>query len=556
MANEHETESEPVGISRRRLLQALGASGAVVAIELLAPGRWTRPSVSASPAIPTDPLIGSLAMFWQPQNSSHAQGTVRFRYYAPDSDINSSSGLYAAVINGSLFNNVPIMEAGGQVIPYTAMNGTVRFPLPYPLPFAYNEGIKLAVASASNSSHVSNTLTGYSTVKNGAVWLSELTFGHQVFNNSVASDGCGLPVASFKYNSTAANMVSATTNLYAWHNGLGWISAGGPISNASGEIMPDTPTTGEILLPILVTNSSLPFELSLFLEDTAYEYDTDPVSGIYSGCDTLQITSFDQHLCGPWVQNGRIGCRYDLMIGYQDDNGKMGPNARLSIEYDGEMLVDGQTLADLGLSVSDPTTGVLSLPVLLPQIGQNGLLHPLHAVLENEDGDKSMPAVTEVSEFCFHEFALVLNSTAAYPINNSATQWRVMGTYNDSAGLVSNTSLLSAVLNSPSDGLRTIYNAVPLGSVGRAWETNGYAYFPEALNCSALPINGSIGSLAFDLDTAIVPSRAAADETAELAWFLAEPPSRDAAAPTILLDPSVEPPPEEGAKNFVPIIRA
>lgn len=516
-------------VSRRQLLKLLAATSTAVALQRLLPQQWTTPSVAASAAEPAALMLFDLQTYWRPYNSAgYFNGSARVRFGDPLGEIQPNSSFYAdGSFQGSISNGLPVADIGGDFIPYNATHGTIRFPLPVPLGANTTEKIGVAVESALTPGLLSNTVVNtFAVYDNGVLNISDLEFRTKGAIN--AGPGC-LAAAYFHYNGSLVNMVKPSTNIYAWQNTSGWIGPGGSLNRSGAEIMPSNAHSGEVLVGLPgIYNSSSPFLLRLFLEDDSYPYQSNELLGVFTGCSTPMILDMAYQACGPGVQEGAIGCRITQQIHYYDASGAISGAARLSVAYDGQVLIDDLTLDELGVGVPNPVQGYLFVPLLIPSTG-NALMAKtdLLVQLTNADGISSDKASMPLDVSCAPDFPLVLDTTSALLINQTESLWRIDASYNDSAGLLSNSSLLTAVLNK-GGALQTVYNALPISAAGGVWPNSTYLTYPAAgANCTVVPVNGSAGDLYFAINANGALTNSMSNAEVQLSWFLTEPPTRD-----------------------------
>ncbi len=528
---------EAMTISRRKLLKLLSASGVVLALERLLPAQWTAPSVKAISSPLALPELYGLEVFWRPHNNDNTfNGSVRSKYADPLGEILPNSSIYArGTFQGTIANGLPAAAIGGDFIPYNATHGTIRFPLTQPLATNTAETIGVQVESALTPGRLSNAIENDFFAGNyGLLNISNLQIlSMKPMNGEI---GC-LAAAYFHYNGSELNMVKPGTNIYAWQNTAGWIGPGGTLNRSGAEIMPRDSQSGEVLvgLPGIYNNSSS-FQLRVFLEDDSYPYQSNELLGLFTGCGTPLILDMDYLECGPGVGEGVIGCRITQRIHYYDAFGAISGAARLSIAYGDQVLIDDLTLDELGVSVPNPVQGYLFVPLIIPSIGNATELNSdLLVRITNEDGVSSDEASMPLHVSCQPDFPLVLNTTSALLINQAESLWRIDATYNDSAGLLSNASLLTAVLNK-SGALRTVYNALPISEAGGVIPNSSYLTYPSVgANCTVVPVNGSAGDLYFAVNANGNLAKTIINEDVQLSWFLTEPATRDSKVQQISL---------------------
>lgn len=541
-------------VSRRQLLKLLAASSTAVGLQRLLPQQWITPSVEASPAEQAPPELFDLEVYWRPYNSAgYFNGSARVRFGDPLGEILPNSSLYAdGSFQGSIANGLPTAAIGGDFIPYNATHGTIRFPLPVPLAANTTEKISAAVESAVTPGLFSNTVVSTFPVDDyGVLNISDLQFRTKGPTNG--GPGC-LAAAYFRYNGSLMNMVKPSTNIYAWQNTAGWIGPGGSLNHSGAEIIPRNAQSGEVLVGLPGSyNSSSQFLLRLFLEDDSYPYQSNELLGVFTGCSTPMILDMAYQACGPGVQDGAIGCRITQQIHYYDASGAISGEARLSVAYDGQLLIDDLTLDELGVGVPNPVQGYLFVPLLIPSTGNAPMAKTdLLVQLTNADGISSDKASMPLDVSCAPDFPLVLDTTSALLINQTESLWRIDASYNDSAGLLSNSSLLTAVLNK-SGSLKTVYNALPISSAGGVLPNSSYLTYPAAgANCTVVPVNGSAGDLYFAINANGALTNSLSYAEVQLSWFLTEPPTRDSEMQQIALVTNDD----MSYSIFAPVVRA
>lgn len=564
--------SEPPRVTRRRLLQLLAASGAAVGIDVLLPAKWTTPSVAAIPDPAPDPLIGALHVFWRPVNgdSGYYNGTARFHYLDEAGDISGNSSFFAVgdkqgiIANGQFIGNI-----GGQYIPYNSTVGTMRFPLPETSVANTAEKLSMKISAASDPGRMSNVLGGVFNVGGfGVLNISDLAvYTNSQLNSAVqlSSDAECSTTAVFHYNGSMQNMVGNSTALYAWQNSTGWISPGVPIDNMNGTVIRNTHYSGMVSIPLPnALNDSSPFDLTIFLEDTAYSYNSNELSTTFAGCSSPTIVDLSNQLCSPDVQGGEIGCKYNVTISYYDAGGAISSASRVTIKLDEDTLIDDKMLSELGVSVTNPVQGNLTIPVLIPSTGEaNGALHELTATLVNDEAYPSNEAKSPVTQICQPNFPLDIETTSTGLATNQSDLWLVNFAFNDSAGVITNGARIVAEVNS-SGILTTIYNGLPIGGAGGLTANGYYSYFPNgAFNCTISPVNATVGNGYFSFNYTEPSGAQSASEDPiypTLNWFLVEPAFRDSDAQQAVLDPGsiVEPPepPKLPPRTYLPITTA
>jgi len=553
--------NEDIKISRRRVLQLLAASGAAVGLEKLLPGKWVTPHVEASPEAPAL-QIGDLQVYFRPVNGGTSyNGTARFRYQDPLGNILSNAPFFAlgSIINAS---GQPFNSFDGQYIPYNANMGTMRFPFPMTSTINSTEEIKMYITDSYDPGRESNTLSGSFLVKDyGQLNISNLTIRPWIPQNDsiMPLAGTGGPKeAVFKYNGSLFNMISPNTGIYAWLNSAGWISAGGSIANMGGLINPISNFGGEVHIPVgFVNNATGPFGLQLFLEDDFYPYESNVLSRTFTDDLAPEIKALDNTLCSPSVQGSDIGCKYDVYLKYYDASGAISDASKITATYKGQTLIDDQTFTQLGASVSNPVDGSVSFQIFIPTTDEaNHIVNDLMVVLVNDYGNASLEQSTPIDEFCEPYFPVELETKSTYLVDNTTGLWALQFGFNDTAGLLSNSALLFATVNSSSGVLTSIFNGNPLGNAGILAINNYYPYYPNGtFNCTVQPINATVGTGAFSFNYMEEESavQMSLENLPTINWFLTQPSYRDSNVQQDDLDSGTIPP-EEDFKIYVPVV--
>jgi hypothetical protein len=411
----------------------------------------------------------------------------------------------------------------------------------------------------------SNTLSGSFFVNDyGQLNISNLTIRPWIPHNDSTMPlvGTGGPKeAVFKYNGSLVNMISPNTGIYAWLNSAGWISAGGSIVNMGGLVNPISNYGGEVRIPVgVVNNATGPFGLQLFLEDDYYPYESNMLSTTFTEDTAPVIEALDNALCSPNVQGSDIGCKYEVFLKYYDASSKMSDTSRVTATYKGQILVDDQSFAQLGVSVPNPVSGTVIFPVFIPTSGEpNHLVNDLMVTLVNDDGNASLESSTPIDEFCEPYFPVELETRSASLVDNATGLWALQFGFNDTAGLLSNSALLFATVNSSSGVLTTIFNGYPLGNAGGLQINGTYPYYPNgSFNCSIQPIQPinatlGIGAFSFNYMEPAQAVQASLENLPTINWFLTQPSYRDSDAQQEELDPGTIPP-EDDYKIYIPMV--
>jgi hypothetical protein len=558
--------NEKIKVSRRRLLQLLAASGAVIGLEKLLPGKWITPRAEASPEA-SSPEIGDLKVYFRPVNGGATyNGTARFRYQDPMGNILSNAPFFAiGSMQGIIANGQPISSINGQYIPYNENMGTMRFPLPNPSFVNSTEKIELQIADSFNPSRQSNVIgNGFIVADYGQLNVSNLIVRPWIPQNdsSMPQAGAGGPKeAVFKYNGSLVNMISPnSTGIYAWLNSAGWISAGGSIANMGGVINPISNYGGEVRIPVgVVNNATGPSSLWLFLEDDSYPYESNDLSTTFTDDLAPVITDLDNALCSPSVQGSDIGCKYEVFLKYYDASGKMSDASRITANYKGQILIDDQSFAQLGVSVPNPVSGSVGFKVFIPMADEpNHIVNDLIVTLINDSGIASLEESTPIDEFCEPYFPVDLETQSASLVNNATGLWALQFAFNDTAGLLSNSALLFATVNSSSGVLTTIFNGYPLGNAGGLQINGTYPYYPNgSFNCSIQPIQPinatlGIGAFSFNYMEKAQAVQASLENLPTINWFLTQPSYRDSDVQQEELDSGMNPP-DDDYKIYLPV---
>jgi hypothetical protein len=242
---------------------------------------------------------------------------------------------------------------------------------------------------------------------------------------------------------------------------------------------------------------------------------------------------------------------------YYDASGAISDASKITATYKGQTLIDDQTFAQLGASVSNPVDGSVSFQIFIPTTDEaNHIVNDLMVVLVNDYGNASLEQSTPIDEFCEPYFPVELETKSTYLVDNTTGLWALQFGFNDTAGLLSNSALLFATVNSSSGVLTSIFNGNPLGNAGILAINNYYPYYPNGtFNCTVQPINATVGTGAFSFNYMEEESavQMSLENLPTINWFLTQPSYRDSNVQQDDLDSGTIPP-EEDFKIYVPVV--
>ncbi len=329
--------------------------------------------------------------------------------------------------------------------------------------------------------------------------------------------------AMFEYFSTVVN-VSEDTLLLAVLNSSGPFSEGESISNAGGQVFPADRSliTGNISIPLPGYFPRNQYDgLAVQLREPARPnpYDSNQLLERFIPCNGPLISELDGKACTPKVEEGVLYFTYAVKFKYMDEESAVSETSSLYIAHGDEMLLSDATLGRLGIFPKDPHKGEIALFVDIPE-GSEGRLRVI-LVNNNEDPSNVLYSPRSFVSECPDELNAEISGSKSTLLPNSTQAYGVLFLYNDSAGLLSNQSLLTARLaNGP-----LIYNAVPISTA------NGYILIDEIYQTiinggrpcpDDIAINSTYGSGYFEVSLPEV-TRMAIQADEDLGWFLGDP---------------------------------
>lgn len=345
--------------------------------------------------------------------------------------------------------------------------------------------------------------------------------------------------AMFEYYSTVVN-ISEDTQLLAVLNSSGPFSEGGSISNAGGQVFPVDRSliTGNISIPLPGYFPRNQYDgLAVALREPARPnpYDSNRLAERFIPCNGPLITDLDGKACNPKVEDGVLYCTYALKFKYIDEESAVTETSSLYIAHGDEELLSNATLGRLRIFPLNSHKGEIALLIDIPE-GSEGRLRVV-LVNDNENPSNVLYSSRSFVSECSDELGSVISDSKASLLSNSTLSYGVSFLYNDSAGLLSNESLITARLaNGP-----LIYNALPI------YDVNGYILIDEIYEtvingekpCPDVVINSTLGSGYFEVSLPDV-QRMAIEADEDLGWFLGDPNNARTSNTeiTILADPT------------------
>ena len=365
--------------------------------------------------------------------------------------------------------------------------------------------------------------------------ISNLTFNWShsfITNDQTWCNGS----TQFAYFSTAVPITNSI-GVFATLNSTGIFSNGGPLFNLSGQVWPSNKSYGNISIPLpgyFPVNQPDGLDIMLQVIEQP-ETTSNLLSERFIPCNSPLISNLGITACSPKIIKGDLYCTYHIEFDFQDNEGAVSGTSLLTVVHGSEVLVADSQLSALGIFPSDPSSGQISLYVDIPE----GNAGKLKVILTNDNGDPSnvLFSASSFVSACSKSLDLFINDSNARLVSNTPTKYEVNFLYNDSAGILSNNSLVTASLaNGP-----LLLNAMPIWNAEGSVQISGnfLTIINGVLNCPPSVFNSTFGSGYFNVVLPEVAKLAVqADEN--LNWFLGD--SGDGrtsnTVTTTLLDPT------------------
>lgn len=345
------------------------------------------------------------------------------------------------------------------------------------------------------------------------------------WNNSIVDLGqtwCN-GSAMFEYRSTVVN-ISEQTHLFALLNSSGVFSNGDTIAKVGGQVIPadQSLVTGNISIPLPGYFPRNQWDaLAVMLREPMIPtpYDSNSLIKDFFPCNGPLIADLEARVCGPKVNEGTLYCTYIVRFKYIDGENAVTKTSSLYVAHGSTVLLSDATLGRIGINPDNPHQGIIEFKVDIPE-GNEGHLH-VYLANDNENPSNILHTARPFVSECPQELPLVVHDSNSQLLPNSSFVYNVSFLFNDSAGLLSNQSLLTArLVNGP-----LIYNALPLAQANGSVAIKGFYSTPVngSKHCpGGVVINSTFGTGQFQVKLPEV-SRLAIQADSNLGWFLGDP---------------------------------